>query len=138
MDLLNKDEFFKAAAVRHEDVPVGKRLLRLGELTADGRDMFLTSIPTGANLAEFQARLVAATAIDDAGALVFTAADIENLRRLPAGVLNTLANAASRLNGIGQQALEDAEKNSEAAQSGDSQSGSPSPSASQSGNSSNG
>lgn len=131
MELMTKQDLFAAAAPKFEDVPVGARALRIGEITAAGRDTFLASAKEGAPLSEFQARLVVATAIDDAGALVFTEDDVVNLQRLPSGVLNTLAGVAARLNGIGPQALEDAEKNSGAAQSGDSPSASPSNSAAQ-------
>ncbi|WP_131224915.1 hypothetical protein [Achromobacter marplatensis] len=130
MKLLTKDELFTQNAPRHEDVPVGKRVLRIGEITAAGRDVFMSATKPGAPLSEFQARLVVATAVDEAGALVFTEEDIANLRRMPAGILNSLAGAAARLNGIGPQALEEAEKNSGAAQSGGSRSGSRSKSAS--------
>lgn len=128
MELLKKDEFFAQAESQpqHEDVPIGDRHLRIGAITAAGRDVFLGEMQAGAPLSVFQARLVAATAIDDAGALVFTAADVENLVRLPSVTLNRLAEVAARLNGIGPTALEDAEKNSVAAQSGASPSASPS------------
>jgi hypothetical protein len=127
MDLLSKAELFAESRPRYEDVPIGKRALRIGEMTAAGRDVFISAASEGAPLSEFQARMVVATAINDVGDLVFTADDIANLRRLPPGILNELASTAARLNGIGQQALEDAEKNSEAAPSGDSQSDSPLP-----------
>lgn len=136
MKLLTKAELFTENAPRHEDVPVGKRVLRVSEITAEGRDIFLSAAKAGAPLSEFQARLVVATTVDESGALVFTEADIGNLQRLPAGVLNDLAGAASRLNGLGQQAMEGAEKNSEAAPSGASHSGSRSNSESQSASSS--
>jgi hypothetical protein len=127
MDLLSKAELFAESRPRYEDVPIGKRALRISEMSAAGRDVFLTAASATAPLSEFQARMVVCTAIDDAGDLVFTVDDIPNLRRLPPRVLNELADTAARLNGIGQQALEDAEKNSEAAPSGDSQSDSPLP-----------
>ena len=118
MKLLTKSELFTEHAPRYEDVPVGKRVLRISEITAEGRDVFLSATKPGAHLSEFQARLVVATAVDEEGALVFTEADIGNLQRLPAGILNELARAAAQVNGVGQQAMEVAEKNSGTARGG--------------------
>ena len=61
-----------------------------------------------------RARLLVFTICDDAGALIFTPADIDALGRKNGAAIHRLFSVASRLNGIGQAAIVQAEKNSDA------------------------
>lgn len=63
------------------------------------------------DVSNVRAKLVAACAVDDDGAPLFTAADVEALGRKSATALERLAKVAQRLNGLTEQALEEARGN---------------------------
>lgn len=78
-----------------------------------------------------QADLLLATVVDESGVPVLDESDIEMLRAQGSAVLDRIVEVAVRINGMQTNAVEDAAKNSEAAQSGDSGSSSPATSESQ-------
>jgi hypothetical protein len=61
---------------------------------------------------------VASCVVDEAGSLLFTAADAQALGAKSGAALERVAKVAQRLNAITEEALEDARGNSSAAPSG--------------------
>lgn len=134
MTILNKDAILAAHDIQSEDISVPEwgGDVRIAVMSGRARDAFMATQdgkPTPYSL--FQGRLLSATIIGEDGALVFTSDDIEALRDKNQEVLDRLVAVAIRINGLAVKAIEDAEKNLDAAPSGDSGSGSPSPSENQ-------
>ncbi|HEY9145265.1 MAG TPA: hypothetical protein VIN36_01135 [Thiobacillus sp.] len=124
MGLLNKAAILGADDLKHEDVEVKQwgGTVRIRVMTGAERDKFRASIAQegGVPVGKFAAALVAATCIDEAGALLFTLDDIEALQKKSAASIDVPASVAMRLNGLGPAAVGDAAKNSGSGQSGDS------------------
>lgn len=93
----------------------------VSEMSGAARDVFYAG-QDGKTLtvSEQQARLLIATLVDESGALLLDETDIDHLRTQGAGILDRLGTVAMRVNGMQPKATEEAAKNSEAAQSGDS------------------
>jgi hypothetical protein len=125
--MLTKEQIFAARDLQTEDVPVPEwgGDVRITVMGGKARDALMEALAQPQTTARFQALVLASTVVDDAGAPVFTADDIEPLSEKNTDVLTRLVAVAMRLNKIGAKATEDAEKNSEAAQSGSSGSDSP-------------
>lgn len=129
MALLTKSAILGAADLKHEDVEVPQwgGAVRVRMMNGLERDEFREAIgdegaiPVG----RFSAALLAATCIDEKGERLFTMGDMEALQAKSARSLDAPAAVAMRLNGLGGAAFEEAAKNSESGQSGDSGSGSP-------------
>ncbi|HJV73170.1 MAG TPA: hypothetical protein VJ654_03025 [Noviherbaspirillum sp.] len=130
MTLLTKTAILSASDLKHEDVPVPQwgGTVRVRTMTGTERDEFRAAIACdgGVPIGKFSAALLAATIVDESGARLFTVADMEALQSKSAASLDAPAAVAMRLNGLGGNAIEDAAKNSESDQSGDSGSGLPS------------
>lgn len=129
MKLLTKLAILAASDLKHEDVEVKQwgGVVRVRTMTGIERDEFRAAIAVegGVPVGQFSAALLAATIIDESGARLFTADDMAALQAKSAASLDAPAAVAMRLNGLGGNAVEDAVKNSESDQSGDSGSGSP-------------
>lgn len=127
MTLLTKSAILGASDLPHEDVsvPAWGGTVRVRTMTGAERDEFRTSIASedGVPVGKFSAALLAATCIDEAGKRLFSMDDLECLMSKSASSLDAPAAVAMRLNGLGATAVEDAVKNSESDQSGDSGSG---------------
>lgn len=74
------------------------------------------------NMANMSAKLLARVIVDEQGNRIFTDGDIMALGGKSAAVLSRLFEIASEMNGLGEDAIDDAEGNSEAGQAGDSSS----------------
>ena len=72
-----------------------------------------------------RARLVAMTVVDDAGALLFTDADVAVLAGKSAAAMNRVTIVSQRLSGITEGAIEELKGNLSSGRSGSSPSGSP-------------
>ncbi|WP_426196183.1 hypothetical protein [Massilia sp. DWR3-1-1] len=131
MRLLNKAAILGAEDLKHEDVevPAWGGTVRVRVMTGAERDEFRASVASeeGVALGRFSVALLAATLIDESGARLFTLDEIDQLAEKSAASIDKPAGVAMRLNGLGGSAVEDAVKNSESGQSGDSGSGSPLP-----------
>lgn len=68
-----------------------------------------------ARMDNFTASLCAATICDEAGKLLFSAAEVDDLGQVDAVALKRCYRAATKLNGMDEKELEELEKNSEAA-----------------------
>jgi hypothetical protein len=125
MRLLTKSAILGAQDLPHQDVPVPAwgGSIRVRTMTGLERDAFRVAIASeegGVPVGKFSAALLAATCIDESGARLFTMEDMEALQAKSAASLDGPAAIAMRLNGLGGTAVEDAAKNSESGQSGDS------------------
>lgn len=129
MTLLTKSAILGASDLPHEDVPVPAwgGSVRVRTMTGLERDQFRAAIASedGVPVGKFSAALLAAACIDENGERLFTMEDMEALQAKSASSLDAPAAVAMRLNGLGATAVEDAVKNSESGQSGDSGSDSP-------------
>lgn len=111
-----------------ETVPVpewgGSVLVR--SMTGADRDAFEATLVVekdgkrSADLTSMRAKLVAMTVVDENGLRLFSAEDVPALNVRSATALERVFQVAQRLSGIGAEAVKEAEKNSEAAPSGDS------------------
>jgi len=136
MKLLNKAAILGVEDLKHEDVPVPAwgGAIRVRTMTGAERDEFRAAAAAGEGgvpMGKFSAILLAATAVDESGARMFTLDDVEALGEKSAEALDTVVAVAMRLNGLGGAAVSDAGKNSASTQSDDSGSASPSPSGKQ-------
>lgn len=138
MSILTKESILAAMAsaqLQTVTVPVPELGgdVRISEISGLARDALYAKQGDGEKrpLSLQQADLIVATAVDEAGVPLFDDSDVDRIRGLKAEILDRLAKAAADINGLSGKAVEDAAKNSAAAQSGDSGSGSASTSASQ-------
>jgi len=131
MKLLNKSAILGVEDLKHEDVFVAAwgGTVRVRTMTGAERDEFRTVIASDDGKpapGKVSAALLVATCVDENGARMFTADDMDALQEKSAPALDVLAEVAMRLNGMGSTAVSDAAKNSASTQSDDSGSGSPS------------
>lgn len=131
MALLSKSAILGASDLKTEDVlvPAWGGTVRVRTMTGAERDEFRASIAAtgdvGVSIGKFSAALLCAACVDESGARLFTADDMAALQAKSAASLDAPAAVAMRLNGLGGNAVEMAEKNSASSQSADSGSGSP-------------
>jgi hypothetical protein len=127
---LNKDSILAAADLPTEKVPCpewgGDVYVRT--MAGTERDHFEQTIADGkkaTNLNNVRARLAVKTVCDEKGNRLFSDDDADALGKKSGKVLDRIFDAAQRLNGIGDKAVEEIAKNSDAAPSGNSSSSSP-------------
>lgn len=126
--MLTREQILGADDLKSEvvDVPEWGGSVRVSMMSGVARDAFQTSIQdSDKSISYFQNSLIVATVVGDDGAPLFAMSDLTALRAKSAAAVTRVANVAERLNGFGAKAVETAEKNSEAAPSGDSGSDSP-------------
>ncbi len=133
MKLLNKAAILGAEDLKHEDVLVAAwgGTVRVRMMTGAERDEFRAAIANDDGKpapGKVSAALLVSTCVDENGARLFSADDMDALQEKSAPALDVLAEVAMRLNGLGGAAVSDAAKNSASTQSDDSGSASPSPS----------
>lgn len=127
---LTKAEIQSASDIKTEvvDVPEWGGAVAVRELTGTERDAFEASLvrtlPDGkreADLSNMRAKLCAHCIVDGVtGDRLFGDDEIASLGTKSAAALDRVFKAAQRINGMGAEAVEQAEKNSEAALSGSS------------------
>ena len=110
---LDRLNFFAAAKfpVKSVDLPDGNTV-HVRAMSAGDRDRFGFEAGDSPEI-DATARLVAATASNSRGELLFTREDIPKLSELPVTFLQPIAEAALVLNSMGAKAVEDLRKNSE-------------------------
>ncbi|WP_321902090.1 hypothetical protein [Paraburkholderia tropica] len=125
--MLTREQILAARDLGFEDVPVPEwgGDVRIGVMGGKVRGALMDALVEKQPVERFQALMLASTIVDENGKQLFSAEDVEQLSDKNTDVLVRLVAVAMRLNKIGQKATEDAEKNSEAAQSGSSGSDSP-------------
>lgn len=89
-------------------------------LSAKARDQLQAAMAGDQSTSRFYAAVMAAGAVDDQGNAVFTADDVAALQEKQSGAVTQVAQAVLNLSGMGETTVDVAEKNSEAAPSGDS------------------
>ena len=129
METLSRDEIFGMDDIPMEAVLVpewGNKTVFVCGLTGAARDAY------NASLVEFRGesrkmrlenatvKLVIRTVCDAQKKLLFSEGDIERLGTKSSAALERLSSVARRLSGMDKKELEELEKNSDAAQSGDS------------------
>lgn len=111
---MNRDSFlaaFKQATVEVEVKALGSSIVRFRELSGTARDVLYSSVKADAGNSSFEAQLIALTVVDEQDEPIFNEHDVDTLRAGGKALLEELAQIAMRLNGIGQQAQENAVKN---------------------------
>lgn len=135
MTLLTKAAILGALDLTTEDVEVPEwgGTVRVAMMSGKARDAFFARQEKAGGLppSQFSATVLVATIVGEDGKPIFEQSDIEAMREKSPEALERVLAVALKLNGLGPKAVEDARKNSSAAQSGDSGSASPSPSESQ-------
>lgn len=126
MKLLDRAAFFAAEDSKFEDVPVPQLggMVRIRVLSGEARDAFNAYIKSFGDeprqASAINAALLVQTCIEESGEPMFTLEDIDAIRKKSVGALDVMAAAAMRINGMGVEAVPEAEKNSESDQSDDS------------------
>jgi hypothetical protein len=126
--LLSKEGILAAKDLKTEDVFIEEwgGDVRIMTMRAVDRDRFEQSIidqrgkEQVKNMENFRAKLIANTAIDEEGKLLFTMDDVKAIGRKSAKAIDKLVDVAQRLNGMRKEDVEELTKNSEAGQSEDS------------------
>lgn len=131
MTLLSKAAILGAVDLKTEDVEVSEwgGTVRVVTMSGKARDEFFARQGEGGlPYSQFSATVLVATIVDEEGKQIFEESDVDALRAKSPDALERVLAVAMRLNGIGPKAAEEAAKNSDAAQSGDSGSALHSPS----------
>lgn len=134
MTILSKAAILAAVDLKTVDVEVPEwgGTVRVAVMTGEARDRFMELQGDGKTpYSLFQARVLVSCVVDEAGSLLFEPDDVEPLRKRSKIALDRVVDAAMQLNRLAPDSVEAEVKNSDAAPSGDSGSGSASTSASQ-------
>jgi hypothetical protein len=104
-----------------KEVPEWGGNVRMRPLSGKGRDEFEARVSentVGAvvDVRGLKALLLSLVLVDEEGELVFSKEDIDALNEKSSTVLTRLFEEASKLNGIGEEKVKDAEKNSDSDQ----------------------
>lgn len=128
MALLSKDQIEAADDRKWEDVEVVEwgGEVRIMGMSGTARNAYQSSLvvigtngkPQRVNLDDQLAKLVGKCIVDENFERLFTDKDVRELGKKNGAVLERLAEVAKRLSGLNEKAVETAEGNSEAAQSG--------------------
>lgn len=136
--ILSKAEIFAASDLKTEtvEVPEWGGAVVIRAMTGTQRDAYEQSLMKRGDDGKFtvdtdgmRAKLVLYTAVDEQGNALFTADDLAALSGKSAAVIERLALAAQRMNGLASDSVDEAKKNSENSPVDGSSSASPSPSA---------
>lgn len=115
--MLKREEILAAADVKSIDVEVPEwgGTVRVREMSGTQRDLYEQELVARQDkdkvMHNVRALLVTYTAVDETGAALFTPADVEELGKKSSTALDRVFQAACKLNGIGQPALEVVAKN---------------------------
>jgi hypothetical protein len=128
MPFLSREQIMGVSDIVTEtvDVPEWGGSVLVRGLTGKERDDFENSIvevkgkKRSVNLAQYRAKLVALSVVDETGKRLFAHADVEWLGAKSAAALTRVAEVASRLSGLSEDDIEEMTKNSESDQSDDS------------------
>lgn len=127
MNLLDRDAILKADDLPHEDIKVPEwgGTVRVRAITAGERDKFEQSIFANRDdmtKRAIRARLASLSIIDKNGERLFSDEDVSALDGKSARAMDRVFEVAERLSGVGPDDVKELEKNSGAAQRGDSSS----------------
>jgi len=118
MTKLTKEQILgaKDLPIREIPVPEWNGSVRMQTLSGKDRDSFEDTIQkrkTGQliELKGLKVMLLSLTVIDEAGALMFSEADLVKLNEKSSKAINNLFEVATEMNGIGEEAVEELRKN---------------------------
>ena len=122
MGILTKEQILVATDTSIEtiEVPEWGGSVQMRTLTGKERDAFETAIQrrtkiigknTRIDLTELKVTLLALTIVDETGNLLFSQEDLEALNSKSAKVINDLFEVAQRMNGLGDDAVEELQGN---------------------------
>jgi hypothetical protein len=119
---LTKEQIFSAFDLSPEDVDVPEwgGTIRVIVMSGASREQLQTLIAENKSGFFFEAAVVALSAVDESGVLLFTPDDIPSLLAKNPKVIGQIADASLRINGLGAKAVSEATKNSASSQSDDS------------------
>lgn len=130
--LLSKEQILAAADVRYEEVAVPEwgGSVRVRTMTGEQRDAYEQSLfagraEDGGTIANVRARLAAYSLVDEAGALLFTEAEVALLGAKSSAALDRVVEASRRVSALSQEDIDALGKPSPATAAGDSTSSSP-------------
>jgi hypothetical protein len=118
--MLSREQILAVDDLKREvvKVPEWNTEVIVGTMSGTDRDAFETAIfetkgdNTKQNFKNLRAKLLVKTIVDEKGERIFTDADIEALGKKSAKALNRIFQVAQKLNGIGQEAVDEMTKNS--------------------------
>ncbi|HEX5277563.1 MAG TPA: hypothetical protein VFW42_07845 [Fluviicoccus sp.] len=110
--MLTREELL-AAPFRFEDVTTPRGVVRVRTMSAAARERFEAAMAgeRKADLESIRAQWVSVCCCDEAGSPLFGQDDVPALALLDYSIIAPLFTAALRLNGMGENAVEEAEKN---------------------------
>jgi len=125
MPILNRNQILQVDDLKKEliNVPEWNGQIYIRTLTGSERDAFEQSIIADkgkTNLANIRARLCALAICDEKGKRLFEDKDIVTLGSKSAVALDCVFSAVQKLNGIGEEEIEELAKNSKNTQTDDS------------------
>lgn len=114
--MLSREQILAAADIRFEDVGVPEwggtvRVKMMSGLERNRMETMLRDRRLDPDSADMRAIMVAMAVVDDAGALLFTPADIEALGRKSWVALERVAEAVARVNALTDATVEAIAKN---------------------------
>lgn len=119
--VLSKTDILAASDMTTEtvDVPEWGGSVIVRSMSGAQRDQYEATLMTRGddgrlevNTQNMRAKLVLHTVVDESGALLFTADELDALSAKSASAIERVAEVAQRLNGLNRSAVMDAEKNS--------------------------
>ena len=120
--MLTRDQILAVDDRQFEDVSVQEwgGSVRVGSMSALARDRYDEAVVArrdrGTDTQSLRAMLVAFAVVDEDGKPLFTIADIDALGTKSGAALTRVAQVVMRLNGMTDEAIEGAEKNSDSGQ----------------------
>jgi hypothetical protein len=117
--MLSKEQLLAALQPSVEEISVKGLPDKLRVKIMDGftRDALQKTLQTlGTSDSIYFSAVVSACVVDEAGAPYFSESDLETLRGLNAELIRKIGLECQRINALGQTAVDEAEKNSEAIQ----------------------
>lgn len=116
--IASKADILGTTFARHEDIeiPEWDLTVRIRSMTAADRDAWGQEMYTESQVGlvqNFRARLLAHVLIDEEGKRIFTPAEAAALGEQDSEVIERIYKAAMKLNKLGKEATEEAEKNLE-------------------------
>lgn len=113
MTLLSRQDILSAKDIKTQDIEVPEwgGTVRIATLSGTARDMFESLISSKDGMKDIRAKLVAASIVDDKGALMFSIDDVVSLGRKSCSALDRVFNASLTLSAIGNMNVEQLSKN---------------------------
>ena len=115
--MLSKEDILAAQDIRTQvvNVPEWGGDVTIAEMSGTARDTYerllFTKVGDSADIRDLRAKLVAFSIVDEEGNLMFTAGEVAELGKKSARALTHVFEAASELNAIGVEGLDEAAGN---------------------------